>query len=483
VLRAVATQRSETLRLQARYYDTPDRRLAAAGIALRLRREGGRWVQTLKARGDGLMQRLEHDVVLAGARAPRLDLSRHAGTPPAAVLAQALGDDQASLGEIFATNIRRTRRELRTAKGAVVELAFDEGEIRAGTRRLAVRELEFELRRGPAAALPQAAGRWVQRHGLWLDRRSKAERGEVLAHAADAISAVKAQPPALAPGMSAGEALRAMLASALNQILANAAELCDGTGTPEHLHQCRIGIRRMRSALRDFGALATELSPLESGAWQDKLRTLFGRLGGARDRDALRETVLPALAAVGAPLADLPPPDGAEEDLCSVMREPGSTLLWLAILAHIHLDPGAAAAADPAAPPLRNQLATRLRRLHRQVMGDAPGFAGLGEAAQHRTRKRLKRLRYGVEFCGALFPAKALAGYLAVLRPAQDALGEANDLIVARTLFGALVAHDPRAWFTLGWLAARRCVIVAHCVDMLARIRAAPKFWDHDLPD
>jgi inorganic triphosphatase YgiF len=480
VQRAVAAGRSETLRMQAHYFDTPDRRLAAAGIALRLRKEGRRWVQTLKTRGDGLMQRVEHEAAVAGSRVPQLDLSRHDGTPAVALLAQALRDGGATLGEIFATDIRRTRRRLRTREGAVVELAFDQGEIRAGTARLPVRELEFELLRGPAAALPQLAGRWVQRHGLWLDVRSKAERGDTLARAAGAVPAVKAQAPQLDRGMSAGAALRAMLASALNQILANACELCDAAGTPEHLHQCRIGMRRMRCALRDFAALAQDIDPAKATAWQERLKVLFGRLGGARDRDALNETLLPALAAAGAPVATLPPANGDDEDPGAVMREPATNLLWLAILAEIHQSSSAVPEADSATPPLREMLAGRLRRLHRQVARDAPAFATLDEAAQHRTRKRLKRLRYGVEFCGALFAPRAVADYLAILRPAQDALGEANDLIVARSLFQAQLDRDPRIWFALGWLAQRRLVVVAQCGEALARIGDAPRFWRHD---
>ena len=63
----VAAGDSRRTRLQAIYFDTPDRRLAAADIALRLRKEGRRWVQTLKAAGPNAMQRFEHNVPLLGA--------------------------------------------------------------------------------------------------------------------------------------------------------------------------------------------------------------------------------------------------------------------------------------------------------------------------------------------------------------------------------------------------------------------------------
>ena len=80
VRKALATPTAVTTRLQAVYADTSARDLAAAGLALRLRKEGRVWVQTLKGRGDGLMQRLEHEVPLpVQAGVPALDAQRHAG--------------------------------------------------------------------------------------------------------------------------------------------------------------------------------------------------------------------------------------------------------------------------------------------------------------------------------------------------------------------------------------------------------------------
>ncbi|MCH8857866.1 MAG: CYTH domain-containing protein, partial [Proteobacteria bacterium] len=63
--------------LTAAYLDTPDLRLAQAGLAWRLRREGGRWVQALKSASRSGLERFEHEVLRPDGRP---DPAAHAGT-------------------------------------------------------------------------------------------------------------------------------------------------------------------------------------------------------------------------------------------------------------------------------------------------------------------------------------------------------------------------------------------------------------------
>lgn len=481
VQRAVATASARRVRLQARYFDTPDGALAAAGLALRLRREGtGRgavWVQTLKGAGDGMLTRSEHNVVVPGASV-ELDVARHAGTPAGDALFRALPDATA-LVERYATDVVRTLRAVRCA-GAVVEVAFDRGRIRAGRAGLALCEVEFELQRGSPRALIDLAGRWAARHGLWLDVRTKAERGALLSRGQSVSPPVRAGASPLRPRMSHGEALRAMLADSLGQALPNAGAIAAGLGQPDHLHQLRVALRRARAALALFGDDAAAAGSAPGADLAQRIAGLFSRLGAARDTDVLSTSLWPALRAAGAPPIAMPPPAGAA-DIAADLRDRATTQLWLDWMAGaLPVEPAAQAAASvPAAetPPFRPLARKRLRKLRRRAVEEARQFALLDDPSRHALRRRLKRLRYGIEFVAPLFPAKAVERELAALRHAQDALGDFNDLCVAEATFQQALASDARAWFALGWLSSRREAVSASGARWLKAWADTPPFW------
>ncbi len=260
--RAVTTTRAEILPLAAAYFDTPGEHLARARCALRLRREGKAWVQTLKAEGASALQRLEDNVPVGGAARPPLDIARHDGTAAGAALRRLLAEAGPAqpLGERYATAVQRTRRLLRSG-GALIELALDEGEVRAGPRSLVLSEIEFELVSGPPQALLALAGRWAARHGLLLDVRSKSELGHTLA------AGLGGSPPTPARPLRRADSCAALLAQALRPVLANASQLAAGPAQPGHLQQLRTGLQRLRRLLRVVwpGAAVALLLPALAG--------------------------------------------------------------------------------------------------------------------------------------------------------------------------------------------------------------------------
>ncbi len=464
--------------LAAMYLDTSDRRLAKSGIAWRLRREGRHWVQTLKAGSANALERFEHQVARDDASH---DAAAHAGSAVGDQLIATLRDAHAEGAEVgvrFQTEVRRTTRTLRT-RGAVVEIAFDQGRLLSGNASQRIRELEFELLSGSAAAMLALAERWRKRFGLIHDPRSKAERGDRLAEGSAFPPVRKANRLSYSKEAIASEAFGTVLDECLAHITHNAIGLLEGDPAlrVEHVHQLRVGIRRLRSALRSFAGWAPE----PPAQLVDGLRALFATLGLSRDRDVLDSGVVATLAKIGAP--PLPVPSGgASPDPAEAVRADETQRLllawiaWRAALAEQPAHPaepaGTEAAADGAttntppelatqqqadddAPAFHRKVERRLRRWHRRIVADWNAFDELDDTGLHSLRKRIKRQRYAVEFFAPLLRRRSIQRYLKPLATIQDRMGELNDLFVARASYQALVATDPTAWFALGWLAAR----------------------------
>jgi triphosphatase len=472
--KAVATASARTTRLQAVYADTADRRLAANGLALRLRKEGANWVQTLKGRGDGLMQRLEHELRLArtpaAASPPALLASRHQGTPAGDRLL-ALLHDGAPLEPVYRTDIRRLHRRVRH-QGALIELAYDRGHILAGSERLDVDEFEFELVRGPEEALLDLAQSWARRFGLWWDVRTKSERGYRLAQGLQRVPAVYAKPVVLPDDALCGQALQQWLANTLEHALPNAAEIAAGTGEPEHLHQLRVALRRLRTVLRLFAAWAPD--PDAALALQARWREPHAALGLARDRDVIAAGwPLPPAGVDAPPPPLLPTHDGPGP--AELVRGPDFTTLLLQTLALSR------AAAAGTAAPLQAQAPSAVRgpvdALWRQVRRGAAGFETASAEQQHRLRKRIKRLRHALEFSQSWMKPKAGARLLRRLRRMLQDLGQLNDMHVAAALSRQQAQADPRAWFWVGLLAARREAALAQTARTLSQLRGKGIPW------
>lgn len=450
---ALQAQGAQARRLRAVYLDTDDGALAQARMALRLRNEDGEWVQTLKAEGDSPIHRLEHEVPLPAAptgAVPAVAMARHDGTPAGDALQAVLGArGDGALRPRHETDVTRLVLRVRGAGGTEAELALDDGEVRAGGRREPLAELEVEHLGGPLAGLFDIAQDIAAAGGAWLSTLSKAERGERLRAGPEGLPpAVKARPVELPSHADAAQLLHGVLRSVLAQVLPNASLVAEGSVDAEHIHQLRVGLRRLRTALRELGALSAALQP----AWDAPLHEAFAQLGVQRDNETVAEAVQPLLQAAGAPQARWTPPPPA--DTVAAVRSPALQQVLLQVLRLAVSEPEAGAAGPLAPAALKHLLAQRLQALHRQVRRDGRQFDQLPPERQHRVRKRAKRLRYLAEFVRPLWRAKAVGRYVDTLKPVQDALGAHNDTAVAAQRFRDDAAHSPDALFAAGFLQA-----------------------------
>ena len=287
---------------------------------------------------------------------------------------------------------------------------------------------------------------------------------------------VRAQPPAwnraTVRSLDGGTMLRRLVAACLAQILPNAAEIAAGSRDPEHVHQLRVGLRRLRTALREMAPYA---GALDAG-WEKPARRVFDALGAMRDHRVFVDTLAPGLRRAGAPLADYAAHDApavGEADLGALVR--GSA--FQASLRDLKAFADQLGPATPSGRSAWKQLRHRLTRLQRHVMRDARGFETLPFDQQHRARKRLKRLRYLAAFVFPLFPPGRVAQWLDRVKPAQDALGKHIDLLMAARHFTAQAKDDPRAWFAAGWLQARSIETASESRRRLKRLERANVFW------
>ncbi|MBI3756846.1 MAG: CYTH domain-containing protein [Deltaproteobacteria bacterium] len=175
LLKAHTRQQLPPQRLLSVYYDTLDLRLYKNKIAVRLRRVGKRWIQTVKTEGrvvNGLHERPEWE---QETRPNTLDF--HTLVDPQLRAFFADTTLQQSLHPVFTTTFTRARRILAWPGGDIIEFALDRGEIRAGDHIAPICEVELELKAGVAERLSVFAAALRTAIPLHPSDVSKAERG------------------------------------------------------------------------------------------------------------------------------------------------------------------------------------------------------------------------------------------------------------------------------------------------------------------
>jgi triphosphatase len=449
--------------LKSIYYDTPTRALYRAGATLRVRQVGKQFIQTLKITGgnDGEpLRRGEWESPVA-TMAPDL----HLLLPLISVgLQEALNREP--LQPVFGTEVRRHMRALKLPTGTV-EVAFDQGVIKAGDKTAPIREIELELKHGSPVALYELASRLSELGSVRPTIRSKADRGFELAF--DAPPQVrKLSPPLVSPDMSVDQAFAAILQSALAQLLVNEPAAEDGRN-PEGIHQFRVALRRLRSALTLLHSLAPSatLETLRVDA-----RWLASNLSGARSWDVFLSETLVEVASGCDGLQGFDAVRALAEQAraasYATVREtlatPRSGRFQLALGAWIEQrgwrhDVASDNLAALAAPVMAFANAALTKR-HDKVLKRGRHFKQLPTSARHDLRLAAKKLRYTADFFLPLFDQQTSAKrYARRLSRLQDRLGRYNDAAATRQLIAQLpldaMSADSRQALgaVLGWQA------------------------------
>ena len=261
LLKALDPKKSQQIQLQAKYYDTADRQLARHGVALRQRLEGTCWVQTLKAVGKSHIERFEHNHNLGElATPPELNLDIYNEYPEAwAILSNALGDQFDDLQLQFETDISRTLRVIEY-EDTQVEVSLDIGQIRTQHAEQQVHEVEFELKNGSIQHLLAFSFEWVKKYQLWLDVRSKAEIGNLLAASQRVSPATLSKEFQISKKDSASKTMCSLIAQQMQHLLPNIAAIADQIAEQEHIDQAQLALDQLHLTLLLFKDWHPQLS-------------------------------------------------------------------------------------------------------------------------------------------------------------------------------------------------------------------------------
>jgi inorganic triphosphatase YgiF len=485
------TAKSEVrLKLVSTYYDTPALALHRERLSLRVRKQDSEYVQTVKAENPiqaDVLERKEWEDQIPSKR-PVLDAST-TGTR----LPKTVRDEE--LRPAFTTTVTRTVIEISPDPSARIEAAIDEGEIRIprGDAVEPISEIELELKNGDPRVIFDLALQLLEAAPIRIETRSKAERGyRLLGTDGPMPQAVRVGPVGLSPAMSVETALERIGRRCLTHLLSN--EQAALAGEPEGIHQMRVAVRRLRSAVL---ALKRPLQKKHYRWASEELRWIAHTLAPVRNLDIfVASLVRPVTQALPAGPAFELLIDATERRRRAVLDEAKQAILserytksmlrllrWFA--AHEWRDQQISEHAVVLLAPIVDVASDLIERHHRKARKRSKRFEELTATQRHRLRIALKHLHYTSEFLGSLFDEDRVRSFVKCLKSLQDDLGYANDVRVAHDLVDQISEaenQDARAinragGIVLGWheriLADRNPKIRKH----VCRFRRLEPFW------
>jgi inorganic triphosphatase YgiF len=491
VLLATPTVKSEVRsKLVSTYYDTPTLALHRERLSLRVRKQGGEFVQTVKAEDPtqaDVLERKEWEDHIPSKR-PVLDAPKTGKRLPDAVR-----DEE--LRPVFTTTVTRTAIEISPDPSARIEAAIDEGEIHTsrGDAVEPISEIELELKKGDPRVIFDVALQLLEAAPIRIETRSKAERGyRLLGTDGRMPQAVRVGPVALDPAMSVEAALERIGRRCLTHLLSN--EQAALAGEPEGIHQMRVAVRRLRSALL---ALKRPLQKKHYRWASEQLRWLAHALAPVRNLDVFAASLVrPVTQTLSTGLDFERIIDATERRRRAALDQAKQVILserytesmlrmlqWFA--AHGWRDQRISEHAVVLLAPIADVAPDLIERHHRKARKRSKRFEQLTATERHRLRIALKHLHYTVEFLGSLFDKDQVRTFLKCLKSLQDDLGYANDVRVAYDLVDQIseaTNQDTRAinragGIVLGWherlLADRNPKIRKH----VRRFRRLDPFW------
>jgi CHAD domain-containing protein len=265
---------------------------------------------------------------------------------------------------------------------------------------------------------------------------------------------------------TAGEAVTAYLREQAGRL--RAAETAVRTGEPDGVHDMRVAVRRLRSAIRVFRKVYRGPERERASGLRRELTWLSGALGRPRDAEVIHRRLsgevdaTPTELVLGPVSAELDrylTRDAADSraDLLSALEGPRYASLLAVMDAFLATPPSSGRAGKPAADVLPKMLRKAHRRASKAMAAVDNVTGSARDTALHQVRKAVRRSRYAAEVAVPVLgrPAKR---YARRARKVQRVLGDHHDYVVLRgTLrdLGVRSHLDGENSFTFGLLHGR----------------------------
>jgi inorganic triphosphatase YgiF len=169
-------------------------------------------------------------------------------------------------------------------------MAIDRGTVESRGKTTPLCEIELELVSGKVADIFALTRALQKDHELCPAITSKAERGYKL-YLDEPLISFRAKPALINSQMMPVEAFRSIALGCLEHFQRNELGL-QINGAPEFVHQARVALRRLRSAIKLFSPV---LPPEFVSAYGKTWQTLAGALGDARNWDVFLDETLPPI--------------------------------------------------------------------------------------------------------------------------------------------------------------------------------------------
>ena len=483
LLRTYAATRPATRRLYNIYYDTPKLELHKTEMALRLRRSGRQWLQTLKGGGSvkaGLHQRNEWEVPVSGAA---LDFA----LPDMADWDEHLPlSMRKKLQPVFVTDFSRTSRML-NFQGAEIELCMDHGQVSTEQHSLPICELELELKSGQPRLLFELALEILDVVPFELEGVSKAEQGfRLLSGFVD--KPVKGAVPDFSRTDTLAEVLQTLIWSCLLHWQGNLRGAMESDDA-EYLHQMRVALRRLRVVL----GMAEKFRPDgQLSALNNEISALCVALGRIREWDVfIAQTLRPMCKRMAGHLglqALLATCERQRADCYVALRGEAQAreLQRLILRFSIWMSDGYWQQQGEAVPKAHDFATRRLRKLAKKFAQSSKQLNVVDAGRLHALRIFAKKLRYSAEFFACLYDKQKTKAFLAALSEVQEVLGQINDVAAAHRILDelagqsadALATHQEAMVLAKGWIAHDLSQQFAALRDTVRRFNRQSAFWE-----